>query len=260
MARLGTWPRPAAAWPVLGYALIAIAFGLTLAVPFVNAAGFVELELLDFNPGQCGVTDFSCSLLYAGFLRAVVVALAAGALYGVGAALRVRAPWWRLALALPIGSIGLLAGLLFARATTAENDPGAAIQNFIGSFVPIQDWAFVMIQFAVIILPTATVYTALVGLVAGAGFGRSLLAGLVAGMVATAAFVLTVLVLYQVIGYHIVGTEGQKVMPRIATLGLALTGFLGAGAGLWLFRPGSRGGALRSPIPGRQAGDPASVS
>ena len=109
-----------------------------------------------------------------------------------------------------------------------------------------------MIQFAVIILPTAAVYTALVGLVAGAGFGRSLLAGVVAGIFATAAFELTVLLVDQAIGYHIVGTEGQKVMPRIATLGLALTGFLGAAIGLWLFRPGSRGGALRSPIPGRR--------
>ena len=71
--------------------------------------------MLDFNPGQCGVTDFGCSLLYPGFLRAVVVALAAGALYGVAAALRVHAPWWRLAMALPIGAIGLLAGLLLWR-------------------------------------------------------------------------------------------------------------------------------------------------
>jgi len=67
-----------------------------------------------------------------------------------------------------------------------------------------------MIQFAVIILPTAAVYTAVVGLVAGAGARRSSLAGLVAGTAATAAFELTVLVVDQLIGYHIVGTEGQK--------------------------------------------------
>ena len=76
-----------------------------------------------------------------------------------------------------------------------------------------------------------------------------------AGIVAAAAFVLTVTILDQVIGYHIVGMEGQKVMPRIATLGLLLTGFLGAAAGLWLLRPpGPRLGpeaaraALRSPV------------
>jgi len=224
-------------WPALGYALVAIAFGLALAMPFLGAAGFLELDVLNFNPGQCGVADFNCFILYEGFLRAIALPLAAGALYGVAAALRLRAPWWRLALALPIGSLGLAAGMLFARAETGENDPGAAIQNFIGSFAPIQDWAFVLIQFAVIILPTATVYTAVVGLVAGAGVRRALLAGVVAGIVAACAFVMTVLVLDQAIGYHIAGTEGQKVMPRIATLGLLLAGFLGATAGLWLFRP-----------------------
>jgi hypothetical protein len=224
-------------WPALGYALVAIAFGLAMAMPFLGAAGFLELDVLNFNPGQCGVADFNCFILYESFLRAMALPLAAGALYGVAAALRVRAPWWRLALALPIGSLGLAAGMLFARAETAENDPGAAIQNFIGSFVPIQDWAFVLIQFAVIILPTATVYTVVVGFTAGAGLRRTLLAGVVAGIVAAGAFVLTVLVLDQAIGYHIVGTEGQKVMPRIATLGLFLAGFLGATAGLWIFRP-----------------------
>jgi hypothetical protein len=249
------WPRPQATWPTLGYILVAIAFGAALTIPFVDAAGLVEADLLDFDPGQCGVTDFNCALLYEGFLRAMALPLAGGALYGLAAALRVGAPWWRLALALPIGSLGLVTGLLFARAVTAENDPGAAIQNFIGSFVPIQDWAFVVIQFAVVILPTAAVYTAVVGLVAGAGERRALLAGFVAGIVAAAAFVLTVTILDQVIGYHIVGMEGQKVMPRIATLGLLLTGFLGAAAGLWLLRPpGPRLGpeaaraALRSPV------------
>jgi hypothetical protein len=225
-------------WPTLGYVVVAIAFGLALTVPFLGAAGFLELNLLDFDPGGCGVTEFNCALLYEGFLRAMVLPLAGGALYGLAAALRVGAPWWRLALAVPIGSIGLAAGMLFGRATTAENDPGAAIQNFIGSFVPIQDWAFVVIQFPVIILPTAAVYTMIVGLVVGAGLRRTLLAGVVAGIVAAATFVLTVTILDQVIGYHIVGTEGQKVMPRIATLGLLLTGFFGAAAGLWLLRPG----------------------
>jgi len=227
-------------WSTLGYALVAIAFGFAMAMPFLGAAGFLDLDVLDFNPGQCGVADFNCFILYEGFLRAMVLPLAAGALYGVAAALRVRAPWWRLAVALPTGSLGLAAGMLFARAETAENDPGAAIQNFIGSFVPIQDWAFVMIQFAVILLPMAAVYTALVGFVSGAGVRQALLAGVVAGIAAAGAFVVTVLVLDQVIGYHIVGTEGQKVMPRIATLGLLLAGFLGATAGLWIFRPRRR--------------------
>lgn len=231
-------------WPTLGYALVAIIFGAALAMPFLGAAGLVDLDLLGFDPEGCTAIDLGCSILYAGFLRAMVLPLAAGALYGAAAAIRVGAPWWRMALALPIGSIGLVAGMLFARAETAQNDPGAAIQNFIGSFVPIQDWAFVMIQFAVVLLPTATVYTAVVGFVAGAGVRRALFGGVVAGIVATAAFELTVLVLDQVIGYHVVGTEGQKVMPRIATLGLLLTGFLGATAGLYLFRRGATRGTL----------------
>jgi hypothetical protein len=244
-------------WSTLGYALVAIAFGLALAMPFLGAAGVLELDVLDFNPGQCGVADFNCFILYEGFLRAIALPLAAGALYGVAAALRVTAPWWRLALALPTGSLGLAAGMLFARAETAENDPGAAIQNFIGSFVPIQDWAFVMIQFAVIILPTAALYTAVVGLVAGSSLRRTLLAGVVAGIVAAGAFVLTVLLLDQAIGYHIVGTEGQKVMPRIATLGLLLAGVLGATAGLWIFRPRGPRNTRTNRLSGDEALEPA---
>src|SRR5205814_4710697 len=49
-----TMSRP---WPALGYALVAIAFGLALAMPFLGAAGFLELDVLNFNPGQCGVAD-----------------------------------------------------------------------------------------------------------------------------------------------------------------------------------------------------------
>ena len=165
-------------WPSLVYVLVAIAFGLALAMPFVNAAGLVELEVLDFNPGLCGVTDFGCSLLYPGFLPAVVVALAAGALYGVAAAVRVHAAWWRLAMALPLGARSGCWPACCSRAPRPLKRTTGRPQNFIGSFVPIQDWAFVMIQFA--------------------------------GTAATAAFELTVLVVDQVIGYHIVGTEGQK--------------------------------------------------